>query len=692
MSSTIKKLVKKAPNDKSSPKFQSFIYDFFTNKKNRPPAYAALVGQGNRCVKSARLNKRGKPIHEIPKLALHQTVVNTIMKILAFNKDNHNRGLLAWHSTGSGKTLTATAVIDAFWDTDRHIVYVSSVEGKAANPPNVFHANARKFFRRFKSRKFSSKDPAVSAKLVGEQFEKRGVKFMSFAQLAHFLLISKPLKSVQDPTKKEFHRNYLDNAVLIIDEVHNIFKPLPNQREECNALRSFLMDPSNLRAKNTKIVILTATPGDTPKDIVDLLNIVRDVDKPVITVPDIADQSSMTLFKESVRGLVSFFDMSGDLTKFPRVAQDLDIKSPMSSAQFDEYAKAYLKAVSDKKQNDFDKLLSKNKPAKYLEYARKYSNMLFKVQDGQAIADFSSKLADLVEKIMAFPNEKHYVYSSFYTKHGFGGQGIMAIAKVLSKELGYVELTSKDVTTDMLKDPTILPNASRYVIATSPALTRASPNAGKNLQKLVTVFNSSDNSRGQKIHVFLASQGYNEGIDLKGVRHVHIFDPLVTIASEKQTIGRAARHCSHSDLSLGDDEWTVTVHRYYADKPLTLTIANSEQLEKEISDIQVSLEKQTSALSIYKGIKGPEAKAARDNIKTQIKELKVTLSKTEKQLKKVKKVNYEQVKMVNSQIREEALDRMKVLANMYQAIYDTAVDCLIFKDFHALAGYNITCT
>lgn len=692
MTSAIKRLVKASPTSKNTPEFQSFIFNFFTNKrKYRPPKVANLIGEGNRCIVKPRLNKKGKPIREVPKLSLHQAVVNTVMKVLAHNPDNLNRGLLAWHSTGSGKTLTATAVMDAFWETDRNIIYVSSVEGKAANPPETFYANARKYLNRFRSRKFAARDPLVSVQLVGDAFKKRGVRFMTFAQLAHYLLISKPLKSVKDKVKKEEHKNFLDNSILIIDEVHNIFKPLPTQKAECDALRHFLMDESNPHTKNMKMVVLTATPGENPNDLLDLLNMVKDQHTPRITLPDMNNVESLAKFKQSVRGLVSFFDMSGDMTKFPRVIQDDDIIAPMGLVQYKEYVKAYKQASTNTRQNNFEKLESLNKAKKYMEYARKYSNMLFKVEPKMEVHEFSSKMAELIQRIQTFPDDKHYIYSSFYTKHGFGGQGIMAIANVLKDRLGYIELKPKDVTKEMLSDPRILENAKRFVLATTPSLTKDSPNAGKNLKKLVTMFNSTENKQAKKIQLFLASQGFNEGVDLRGVRHIHIFDPLISIASEKQTIGRAARLCSHSDLSLQDGEWTVKVHRYYADKPLNLDLNDTDSLKKSIEDIQSVIASETAKLKLYRGVRSAEAKAARDAIKTALKVQISRMTSVKRELANAEKINYKNLEMIDKKMRLEAIERMRHLSSLYQIIYETAVDCLLFKDFHAAAGYHIQC-
>jgi len=60
----------------------------------------------------------------------------------------------------------------------------------------------------------------------------------------------------------------------------------------------------------------------------------------------------------------------------------------------------------------------------------------------------------------------------------------------------------------------------------------------------------------------IATQNFNEGLDLKAVRHIHIFEPLVSMAGDLQTIGRARRYCSHQMLDKSKDEWNVRIWRY----------------------------------------------------------------------------------------------------------------------------------
>jgi hypothetical protein len=63
----------------------------------------------------------------------------------------------------------------------------------------------------------------------------------------------------------------------------------------------------------------------------------------------------------------------------------------------------------------------------------------------------------------------------------------------------------------------------------------------------------------------LASQEYNESVDFKGIQHVHVLDPLLTVSALHQTVGRAVRRCSHDQLPAAARRVMVT--KYVATSP-----------------------------------------------------------------------------------------------------------------------------
>lgn len=785
-------------------------------------------------------------VKKMPKKGLFpsvpQSVVNMIMKQVAHGESD-KRGMLAWHSTGSGKTCTATGVIDSFWDTDRPIIFASSIDAIASNPDYKFHECAMNLYPRFQQGDFKGKTKAESMALIAAAFKKRNIRFLSFAKLSNRVVnaeeykkshkiskggaakkqrkskvsIAKDTKaaakdtktaakntkaaakdtkdvakateaaakekvtkkkgitkskkaSIKPPTPEEIvakskkhqvrvkktisvvaktiapskgkkekshaevlsSENYvdLDNAVLIIDEVHNLFRPLANQKKEHERLEKEILDPR--KHPNMKVVILTATPGDNIPDVLKLLNIIRNPKEPEIKLPDINNQADIESFKNQIRGMVSYFDMSNDDTKFPIVSDKQEfIKAPMSDTQFNKYVEAYKSIKADQK--NYDTLAKNNKLAKYWEGARKYSNMLFNFDKDMALSDFSSKMPHLIQNIEKYPNEKQYVYSSFYTKMGYGGQGIVGIAKELEKK-GYKKLTVQEAK-KLNAANKLPPKGKRYILAITTEIGEEGGSAGKNLHELIKIYNHAENKNGELIHVMLASQGFNEGIDLKAVRHIHFFEPLVTMASDKQTLGRAARYCSHADLDRDKGEWRVTIHRYMSDKPsVNVNLEQEKRKAEEIARLQMdiqmleakSAENDTSSLKLELQNRIKDVKAIIKNkqkLKEDVKAEKAELEKMEKEVKglatkktgdkalkedikekqkalkaliappsrKKSSVDPSSIENIEERIFKESRERMKELLTVYQCMKESAVDCKILSRFHSSTGHQVKC-
>jgi hypothetical protein len=238
----------------------------------------------------------------------------------------------------------------------------------------------------------------------------------------------------------------------------------------------------------------------------------------------------------------------------------------------------------------------------------------------------------------------------------------------------------------------------------------------------------------------LASNAFNEGIDLKAVRHIHFFEPLVTMASDKQTIGRAARYCSHADLDRDKGEWEVNVHRYMSHYPVNIEIKSKNNgvqevstehkngpttdeakkllvlEQQEISNMKLAEELSTKAknikLTAFKDPKNKEqaredkaafllkAKEAKEHAKENAAEIKLinkniikrdgTAAPKKGKGKKVEK-DISDVKLVDDFIFNESRERVKEILVMYQSMKETAVDCRLLQKFHALSGNNIKC-
>lgn len=93
----------------------------------------------------------------------------------------------------------------------------------------------------------------------------------------------------------------------------------------------------------------------------------------------------------------------------------------------------------------------------------------------------------------------------------------------------------------------------------------------------ISVFNSPENKDGKLIKVFLASKAGSEGLDLKGIREVHICDPWWNLNRNEQTIGRAIRNFSHLNLPL--EKRNVTVYNHAIINPSNSSLSNIETID-----------------------------------------------------------------------------------------------------------------
>ena len=77
-----------------------------------------------------------------------------------------------------------------------------------------------------------------------------------------------------------------------------------------------------------------------------------------------------------------------------------------------------------------------------------------------------------------------------------------------------------------------------------------------------------ENVQGNLVRFIILDQGFKEGIDLFDVKYVHLFEPLVVKADEKQAIGRGTRFCGQSGLKFHPKYgWPLYVFRYEVQIP-----------------------------------------------------------------------------------------------------------------------------
>ena len=161
---------------------------------------------------------------------------------------------------------------------------------------------------------------------------------------------------------------------------------------------------------------------------------------------------------------------------------------------------------------------------------------------------------------------KHFIFSD--VKEGGYGAKIIASAFIAA---GYNNVIQAKKVSGVQKFKLYIntPNSEKNVgLLCSNAIYGSTFNE-KLKKELLKLFNERpSNINGQKLRFIIFDSGFKEGIDLFDVKYVHIFEPSMTIADLKQTIGRATRTCGQKGLDFQPNiGWPLYVYNYYLTVP-----------------------------------------------------------------------------------------------------------------------------
>ena len=86
---------------------------------------------------------------------------------------------------------------------------------------------------------------------------------------------------------------------------------------------------------------------------------------------------------------------------------------------------------------------------------------------------------------------------------------------------------------------------------------------------ILTTFNARpENVHGELLRILILDSKFKEGIDLFDVKYVHLMEPPITSADEKQAIGRATRFCGQKGLTFRPGfGWPLHIYTYVTEVP-----------------------------------------------------------------------------------------------------------------------------
>jgi len=509
--------------------------------------------------------------------------------VYEFIQNPDTRGILVYHQLGTGKTITAIASADIL-KRPTIIMCAASIKFNFIQQYGIYHG-------------LIERDTILNEETTKtiKNHMKNKYQFSSINASNKYDQI---IRASYNLDKSYTGKDILEGKTIIVDEAHKFMSfVISPESEQGKQLYDLIRE-----TKDLKIIFLTGTPiVNTPFEMVPMFNMLSNLeeclpesvvrfndyfigydeekDVPIITNGDV--------LKQRIMGMISYFSgkkEEDDSKYYPKFDGIKNVIVNMSEYQWSIYVKYRLDEIAKeqkrigqvKEQGESIKLAKKNEDT-FMMNTRQVSNfalpediekilakrpMEFEEIDGmindedirENIDEYSPKLAKMYLNIEENEGKKQLVYSNFLHKGG------LLILRRLLISMGWSEYEEGKKT-----------GAKTFYIW-SGETTDTSKNA------IISIFNSSDNNHGEKISLLMITSAGSEGINLLGVRVVHIMEPYWHQTRINQVIGRAIRYKSH--VELPKNEQNVEAYLYMSDVEKKWK-AKKSNFEKEPTDLRI---------------------------------------------------------------------------------------------------------
>ena len=194
----------------------------------------------------------------------------------------------------------------------------------------------------------------------------------------------------------------------------------------------------------------------------------------------------------------------------------------------------------------------------------------------EELVEASPKMVQLLNNIRELDSQdvkyhgkkfKHFIFSDVKE----GGYGAKIIASAFQAN-GYNNILKSKKVSNQINAKLYLDleksNYQNFALLSSNSVYGTTFNE-KIKKEVLKMYNERPaNIHGKNVRLIILDSGFKEGIDLFDVKYVHIFEPSITIADLKQTIGRATRTCGQKGLEFQKNiGWPLYVYNYYLTIP-----------------------------------------------------------------------------------------------------------------------------
>lgn len=232
-----------------------------------------------------------------------------------FTPQNFTKGLLVWHSVGTGKTCTAISVKSFLFERqDYSVIWVTRKTLKEDIWKNMYDKICDHIIRE----KYTGTEDAIQLK---KHLSKKFLPPMSYRQFSNMLAGKNELYRKLVSINGE--EDILKNTLVIVDEAHKLYSTdlVPLEKPNMSIVEKKLEE-----SPTCKVILMTGTPiTDDPMEFTKLMNLVMKKDKFPVTFKDFHKQflsgnkftrKGVREFQKRTKGLISYLNRRYDPRQF----------------------------------------------------------------------------------------------------------------------------------------------------------------------------------------------------------------------------------------------------------------------------------------------------------------------------------------------------------------------------------------
>lgn len=262
-----------------------------------------------------------------------------------FTPNSAYKGMLLWHSVGTGKTCSAVATSSATFEKVGYaILWVTRHTLKSDVYKNIFDMICH--HRIAEATREGEKIPDNLAART-RMISKNWIKPLSYKQFSN--LLSGENEYYQELIERNGKKDILRKTLVIIDEAHKLYSGdlTKTEQPDMNILEKLIQHSYKTSGKDSvKLLIMTATPiTKSPFELFKLLNLmidekeqqfptqIDDFKKEYMNEDGIISEKGMTKMANQMAGYVSYLDRSRDASQF---AQAIVVNVPVMMTHIED--------------------------------------------------------------------------------------------------------------------------------------------------------------------------------------------------------------------------------------------------------------------------------------------------------------------------------------------------------------------